>query len=71
LFIINGAEDVIIEPDIARAVAAAAGSSGVARVEIVPGAGHGLGFYDDVTAVSERVIQATTDFLVSELFRNR
>lgn len=71
LFVINGAEDGIIEPDIARAVAAAATSGDVARVEIMPGAGHGLGFYDDDPAVSERVIQATADFLVSELFRNR
>lgn len=71
LLVISGAADGIIGPDIARAVAAAATSSDSARLEIVPGAGHGLGFYDDDPAVSERVIQATADFLVAELFRNR
>ncbi len=71
LLVISGAADGIIGPDIGRAVAAAATSSDSARLEIVPGAGHGLGFYDDDPAVSERVIQATADFLVAELFRNR
>ena len=70
LLVISGAEDVIIEPDIARAVAAAAADGKLARVEIVSEAGHGLGFYDDVAAISNHVIEATADFLVSELMRN-
>ncbi|HSN51085.1 MAG TPA: alpha/beta fold hydrolase [Woeseiaceae bacterium] len=71
LLVISGAADRIIGPGIARAVAAAATSSGTVRVDIVPGAGHGLGFYDDNPAIGERVIRSTADFLVSELFRNR
>lgn len=71
LLVISGAEDAIIGPDIARAVAAAATASEVARVEILPGAGHGLGFYDDDPAASEQVIESTADFLVSRLFRGR
>jgi len=71
LFVISGAGDVIIGPEIARAVAAAAGSGNRARLEVVPGAGHGLGFYDDGPAVSEHVIRTTVEFLVSELIRNR
>ena len=69
LLVISGADDAIIEPDIGRAVAAAASS--LARVEIVAGAGHGLGFYDEDAAISERVIEATADLLVSVLFRGR
>ena len=71
LLVISGAEDAIIEPDIARAVAAAATSSNSAHVEILDSAGHGLGFYDEDPAVSEHVIEATTDLLVSGLFRGR
>lgn len=70
LLVISGAEDAIIAPDIARAVAATATASAGARVEILPGAGHGLGFYDDDPAVSEHVIESTADFLVSKLFRD-
>lgn len=71
LLVISGAEDEIIEPDIAHAVAAAATRSDFARVEIVAGAGHGLGFYDEDAAVSERVIEATADLFVSVLFPGR
>jgi dienelactone hydrolase len=71
LLVISGADDAIIEPDIPRAVAAAATSSDFAHVEILAGAGHGLGFYDENPAVSEHVIEATSDLLVSALFRER
>ena len=71
LLVISGAEDDIIEPEIARAVAAAATGSSKLRLEVLDGTGHGLGFYDDEPAVSERVIAATADFLVSELLRDR
>ena len=71
VLVISGAEDDIIEPDIARAVAAAATGSSIVRLEVIDGSGHGLGFYDDEPAVSERVVQATVDFLVSELLRDR
>ena len=71
LLVISGAEDHIMEPDIARAVAAAATGSPIVRLEVLDGAGHGLGFYDDDPVVSERVVQATADFLVSELLRDR
>lgn len=71
LLVISGAEDEIIEPDIAYAVAAAATRSDFAHVEIVAGAGHGLGFYDEDAAVSERVIERTADLLVSVLFPGR
>jgi dienelactone hydrolase len=71
LLVISGAEDEIIEPDIPRAVAAAATSSDFAHVEILAGAGHGLGFYDRDPVVSERVIEATAELLVSALFRDR
>ena len=70
LLVISGAGDAITGPDIARAIAAAATSSNVARLDIVPDAGHGLGFYDEDPAISDRVIRTTADFLVSELFRN-
>ena len=71
LLVISGAADPIIDPAIARAVAAAATASDSAHVEILGGATHGLGFYDDDAAVSERVIEATADFLATELFRDR
>ena len=71
LLVVSGAEDAIVAPDVALAVVAAATASEVARVEILPGAGHGLGFYDDDPAVSERVIGFTADFLVARLFRGR
>jgi dienelactone hydrolase len=71
LLVISGADDAIIEPDIPRAVAAAATSSDFAHVEILDSAGHGLGFYDEDPAVSEHVIEATADLLVSALFRAR
>ena len=71
LLVISGAEDKIIEPEIARAVAAAATLSPIVRLEVLDGAGHGLGFYDDDPVVSEHIVQATADFLVSELLRDR
>jgi dienelactone hydrolase len=71
LLVLSGAEDTIIGPDIARAVAAAAASSKDAAVEILAGAGHGLGFYDDDATVSELVIDTTAEFFVSKLLRGR
>ena len=71
LLVLSGAEDAIIGPDIARAVAAVAASSEDAAVEILPGAGHGLGFYDGDPAISELVIDTTAEFFVSKLLRDR
>lgn len=71
LLVMNGAEDVIIDPDIARTVAAAATESSLARVEIVAGADHGLGFYGDDAAISEHFIEITASFLVSNLLPGR
>ena len=70
LLVISGADDVIIDPDIARAVAAAATGSDTVRLEVLAGTGHGLGFYDENPAISVRVVQATADFIVSELLRD-
>ena len=71
LLVIIGAADTIVDPAIARAVAAAAAATDSGRLKILAGADHGLGFYGDDPAVGEHVIETTADFLASTLTAER
>lgn len=69
VLVIHGRADPIISSSVAEAVAAAAATSDIVRLELIPGADHGLGFYTRDPVIADRVVQLTTDFLVTSLMR--
>jgi dienelactone hydrolase len=71
VLVVHGDSDPIIPSSVAETVVEAAAASANAQLEIIPGADHGLGFYSGDPAVGDRVIELTTDFLVTNLFRGQ
>lgn len=71
VLVIHGDSDPIIPTSVAETVVEAATASADVRLEIIPGADHGLGFYGGDPAVGDRVIELTTDFLVTTVFRGQ
>jgi dienelactone hydrolase len=71
VLVIQGDSDPIIPTSVAETVVEAAAASANVQLEIIPGADHGLGFYSGDPAVGDRVIELTTDFLVTTVFRDQ
>lgn len=67
LFVLHGDDDPIVDASVAAAVAEAAIRSPDVRYELLPEAGHGLGFYDAEPELAASVIQGTVEFLVDAL----
>ncbi len=66
LLILHGAADEIIKPDATLELLAAAGLP-ASELRILPGASHGLGFYDGAQPVAHAVLEATVDFFSASL----
>lgn len=66
VFVAWGDEDVIVEPAVAAAAVAAAGSDDV-TTEVIEGADHGFGFFDGFTEQSEQVVDLTVSWLLEQL----
>jgi dienelactone hydrolase len=67
VLVVHGDADPIIPRSVAEAVAAAATTSRSTRLELIPGADHGLGFYGGDPAHGDRVIELSSEFLVRNL----
>ena len=67
LFVLYGDLDDVVPPRIPEAVIAAATKSKEVVRHIVIGAGHGLGLFNDKTALTRDAVDATVDFLSEHL----
>lgn len=67
LLVLYGNRDDAIHPRNSRLVIASAVRSRPKLEYVVDGGGHGLGFYDDVPAMANAVVTATTRFFVDNL----
>lgn len=63
LLILQGTHDETVSREVAMAVSVQATSSTYVESIQIHGAGHGLGFYDDVPAYREKTLAATKRFL--------
>ncbi len=68
LLVIHGGGDDIIDPRYGAAVADTAALARPAVHMRLPGAGHGLGFYDGDAGVANAVVSRTADFLAASFF---
>ena len=67
LLVIYGDADDAVFPEISASAVAAATSSSEATALVIPGAGHGLGFYTNRPEVASLVVESTADFLSERL----
>ena len=59
----------MIKPEASRRVLETARSARSTREQVLPGAGHGLGLFNDDHASSELAVQSTVAFLTQELLQ--
>ncbi|MFK7915354.1 MAG: alpha/beta hydrolase family protein [Pseudomonadales bacterium] len=69
LLVLYGDQDTVIVPAASRQVLAGAAAARVTEEQVLPGADHGLGLFNDDRASSELAVQSTAAFLVRELKR--
>ena len=67
LQMIHGLDDSVVVPENSRRLRSAATAARSADLLLIPGADHGLGFYNDQEEISRQVIDATVGFLTREL----
>jgi dienelactone hydrolase len=67
LLVIYGDADDTVSPSSSAAAIAAAINSSEAVSLVIPGAGHGLGFYTNRPEIAELVVQTSADFLGERL----
>ena len=67
MLVVYGGRDEIVSPDLAAAVADHAISSAYVKSTLIHGAGHGLGFYDEVASHGEETVDVTFSFFARNL----
>jgi pimeloyl-ACP methyl ester carboxylesterase len=67
LLVIYGDADGTVWPSIAESALSAASTSSEAVGLLIPGAGHGFGFYTDNPEMADLVVESTADFLAERL----
>lgn len=67
LLVLYGDQDTVILPAASRRVLSMATAARSTREQVIPGADHGLGLFNDDVASSELTVQSTVAFLTQEL----
>lgn len=67
LFVLYGDQDTVVKPEISEQLIRAAQMADPIVRQIVPGADHGLGFFNDDTVSANETIHQTVRFLTAQL----